>query len=358
MRVDHLQRRFLAELDGGLVAHTFGDAESATDAVVGADLDAELEGLVGGAHRGFERTLDDRGGLFDLLGVKEIRTDGRVGADEGALVALDAAYRVPDGDAVGDGALLTEGDVLVHRAVEQLVLGEGAGREFVAVEAVDDFDVLVVIGVAAIGGDDLVDGEFDPLRIDGDLAEALGAFVDGGIVLLDDVHALLLKGLEDVLLHPLLGIGIGHDGGVEVEEGGLHGGVGVTAHAGFEGELVRVDDVELRLLFGEEVLHAVRHGLDEGLIVHGGVEQEGSAFLEVGDDVELEDIGVERAGDEVGVLDVVLAVNRLFAEAEVATGRAAGLARVVLEVGLGILSGRVADDLDGVLVRGDGAVGA
>ena len=53
----------------------------------------------------------------------------------------------------------------------------------------------------------------------------------------------------------------------------------MTAHAGFEGELIRVDDVELGFLFGQEVLHAVWHGGDEGGIVHVGVEKEGAAFL-------------------------------------------------------------------------------
>ena len=86
------------------------------------------------------------------------------------------------------------------------------------------------------------------------------------------------------------------------------------------------------------MLHAVRHGLDEGLVVHGGVEQEGTAFLQVRDDVELEDVGVKGAGDEVRVLDVVFGMDGLLAEAEVAASRTARFAGVILEVGLGILA--------------------
>ncbi len=48
----------------------------------------------------------------------------------------------------------------------------------------------------------------------------------------------------------------------------------------------------------------------------------------------------------------------VIAEAQVADGHAAGLLGVVLEVGLDVLVGVVADDLDGVLVGADGAVAA
>ena len=48
----------------------------------------------------------------------------------------------------------------------------------------------------------------------------------------------------------------------------------------------------------------------------------------------------------------------LIAEAQVADGDAAGLLGVILEVGLDVLVGMVADDLDGVLVGANGAVAA
>src|SRR5699024_9314263 len=48
----------------------------------------------------------------------------------------------------------------------------------------------------------------------------------------------------------------------------------------------------------------------------------------------------------------------LVAKAQVADGDAAGLLRVILEVGLDVLVGVVADDLDRVLVGADGAVAA
>jgi hypothetical protein len=51
-------------------------------------------------------------------------------------------------------------------------------------------------------------------------------------------------------------------------------------------------------------------------------------------------------------------MDRLFAEAEVRTGDAAGFAAIVLEIGLSVLVGRIADDLDRRLVGRNGAIAA
>ncbi len=64
------------------------------------------------------------------------------------------------------------------------------------------------------------------------------------------------------------------------------------------------------------------------------------------------------AGQEVGLVDQVGAADRLRAEAQVRDGHRAGLLRVVDEVALGVVVGRLADDLDRVLVGADRAVGA
>ena len=89
------------------------------------------------------------------------------------------------------------------------------------------------------------------------------------------------------------------------------------------------------------------------------VYKEHTAGLNVADDGEV--LGYVRrnvACDKVGLVDVVRALYLLVAEAQMADGNAAGLLRVVLEVCLNVLVGVVADDLDGVLVRADGAVAA
>ena len=88
------------------------------------------------------------------------------------------------------------------------------------------------------------------------------------------------------------------------------------------------------------------------------VEQEAAVRLELVDNVVFRQVRLVVAGDEVGAADVVGGADRLLAEAQMALRDAEGLLRVVLEVRLTVHVGRVADDLDGVLVRADRAVGA
>ena len=89
------------------------------------------------------------------------------------------------------------------------------------------------------------------------------------------------------------------------------------------------------------------------------VEKERAARLYVVDDlVSLQDVGRVVACDEVCLGDVVRALDRSVAEAQVRDGHAAGLFGVILEVSLYVLVGVVADDLDGVLVCADGSVAA
>ena len=64
------------------------------------------------------------------------------------------------------------------------------------------------------------------------------------------------------------------------------------------------------------------------------------------------------AGNKVSLVDVVGALDRLVAKAQVRDGDTAGLLGVILEVCLYIFIGVVADNLDGVLVRTNSTVAA
>ena len=88
------------------------------------------------------------------------------------------------------------------------------------------------------------------------------------------------------------------------------------------------------------------------------VEQEGGAGLGGLQHVDAFQEGELVAGDEVGLGDQVAGADRLGAEAQVGGGDGAGLLRIVDEVALGEVVGLFADDLDGVLVRADGAIRA
>ena len=64
------------------------------------------------------------------------------------------------------------------------------------------------------------------------------------------------------------------------------------------------------------------------------------------------------ASHEIGLVDVIRALDRLVTESQVGNGNAAGLLGVILEVCLDIFVGVIADNLGGVLVRTDGTVAA
>ena len=64
------------------------------------------------------------------------------------------------------------------------------------------------------------------------------------------------------------------------------------------------------------------------------------------------------AGNEVGLVDIIGALDGLVTETQMADGDAAGLLGVILEICLNILIGMVADNLNGVLVCADSAVAA
>ena len=178
------------------------------------------------------------------------------------------------------------------------------------------------------------------------------------MVHVDDVLALLQVGVGGGVLHVLDSLRLGHDLR-QREEGGLQDGVGALAHADFLGQVNGVDGVDLDVVLGNVALGSGIEVMVQLLVAPLAVDQEHAAGLYVADDGEaLGDVGGHVAGHEVSLVDVVRRLDGLVAEAQVADGHAAGLLGVILEVGLNILVGMVADDLDGVLVGADGAVAA
>ncbi len=256
-------------------------------------------------------------GLF--LGQSE-GTDGRVRADEGAVVALDALFGIPLGHGNRDAALLIGGSALLIGAVH-MVHKRGDGQA-VAVHLVDGhqdvLDHLDQLGLALEHGLVLLVLGVCPCGRNLDLDISGRAGVDGLPVLLDDVHALLGVGVLGGVLHILDGVGLGHDLG-EGEEGGLQDGVRALAHADLDGQIDGIDRVEL-----DVVLRDVALGLGVQVVLQLGqiplaVDEEHAARLDVVDDLEaLGDVGRVMAGDEVGLVDVVRALDGLVAEAQVA----------------------------------------
>ncbi len=112
------------------------------------------------------------------------------------------------------------------------------------------------------------------------------------------------------------------------------------------------------MLLGEQLLHGGGQTLFELFLGPRAVEQEHAAFLQILDHVIHGDIGGIVAGDEVRSINLIRALDRVLAEAQVADSQTAGLLGVICEVCLSIHVGVVADDLDRVLVGADSAVRA
>ena len=301
------------------------------------------------------------GGVLGLLLSEGIGPDGGVGADIGALVALDALGLIPLGHADGHAALLIGGSALAEGTV-LVAVGKGGDGQAVAVHAAhglhDLLDHLHGGGVALhVLGHGLVLGVL-PGGGHLKLVERGGAHVDGLVVHIHHVLALLQVGVGGGVLHVADGLRLGHDLG-QLEEGGLEDGVGALAHADLDGQVDGVDGVDLDVVLGDVALGHGGHVVIQLLVRPLAVDEEHAAVLHVADHGEaLDDVGGHVAGDKVGLVDVVGGADGLVAEAQVADGYAAGLLGVVLEVGLHVLVGVVADDLDGVLVGAHGAVAA
>ena len=304
--------------------------------------------------------LGGLGSVLSLLGGQREGTDGSVGADIGALVALDALGAVPGGNGHGYAALLIGGGAQLKLAVH--MVHKGGNGQAVAVHLAHGLqDLLHHLHKLGLTLQGLVLGlvhSIGPIGGDIDLLEGGGAQVDGLVVHIHHVLALLqIRGLG-LLLHVADGVLLRHDLG-QGEEGGLENGVVALAHADLDGQVNGVDGVELDVILGDVALGIGLQMMVQLVHIPLAVDHEHAAGLDVIDHLEaLGDIAGVVAGHKVGLVDIIRRTDGLITEAQMADGDAAGLLGVVLEVGLHILVGMVADDLDRVLVCADSAVAA
>ena len=142
------------------------------------------------------------------------------------------------------------------------------------------------------------------------------------------------------------------------EEAGLHDRVDPAAHAGVLRDLDRVDHVELQFLLDQVRLDLARQLVPDLVGTERRVQEEDPARDRLARHVVLVEEDELVAGDEVRPLDEVRGTDLPRPEAQVRDRDRAGLLRVVDEVALGVVVRLLADDLDRVLVRADGAVAA
>ena len=359
----HLQ--VVARLDGH---HVEGLALRVLAVADGTDLDAQAAAgaivrghLVGHAMAGGEVLALDGGGLETrrgggepLLGV-DLGADGGMGADQGTLATLGTEVLVPLGQFQGDAAFLEAGGGRRPGAVG----GHEAHRQTVPLVGHEHGGDLAHKG-RGLGGHHRgpVEGTGD-LVGDGHPMQPRQGGVDGGEVTLQQPLTLAAIGL----LHRLLDAGDGlvplQDAG-DGEKGGLHDGVDAPPHAGATGDAVGVDDVQAQPLVDDLALHAPWQFVPDPLRRGGGVEQEGGAGSGLVQHVVTAEKDRLMAGDEAGlaIAHQIAATDGLGPKAQVGDGDGPGLLGVVLEIPLAEVGGLLGDDLDGVLVGGDGAVGA
>jgi hypothetical protein len=124
------------------------------------------------------------------------------------------------------------------------------------------------------------------------------------------------------------------------------------------GQCVGVDGEEAELLVDDSLLHLARQVVPYLVGREWGVQQERRARCRVFEHVDLVDELELMAGDEPGAIHEIRRSDGARARSQMRNGDRARLLRVVDEVALGEEVCFLADDLDGVLVGADGAVGA
>ena len=291
---------------GGALAY----ADAATGAVFGVDLDAHEGTFLDLFALPFTRG-EGFGCALEGFGFEGLDADGGVWAGDGAEGASDTGFGVPDGDFAGDAAFFP-----LRGCGREVSVGvEGAGGEgfaFVLEELGHDvFDIVRRLGEIGVEAVELPYGAGNL-----DLVEVFDGGVDGGIVFLDDGLTLLGVGLLGGLFDFGDGFFFGEYAG-EFEEAGLHDGVDAGAHSGGFGDLACVDDEESNFLvddlllgFGGDVIPCLVGGV-------WAVEEEGGAFLGVGEDVFFLDEAELVAGHEVRALDEVCALDGFLSESQV-----------------------------------------
>ena len=308
------------------------------------DLDAELVLL------GLAQPLLPFHARCGGLGLRrEERTDHGVRADIGALVALDTVLDLPLGNIHGDAALLVGGRAILPRTV--LTARESRYRQVIALQPVDRLDDLThEFGTRSVR--DMCEAlvvDLCPFGRHLDLDHGVAAGVDGRIVHVDDVLALLAVGFQDGMLH-LVDSLVERDDVGDLEECRLHDGIRTRTQPELGGDLRGVDDIEIDLVLGQIGFHMVgQRGAGGSRVVHR-VEQERTAGFQPFQHVVLVDVRRHVAGHEVGRGDQVGRSDRQVAETQVRRGVTARLLRVVREICLAIFVRRAADDLDRVLV--------
>ena len=192
---------------------------------------------------------------------------------------------------------------------------------------------------------------------DHDLVQRGQGLVYRGVVPDDDVAAAAAVGLGDRRLDRRDRL-IPRQHAGDGEEAGLQDGIDPAGQAGRAGDLGGVDHVQREPLGQDLLLDRAGQAGPDAVAGVRAVQQDGRAGRSPAQHIHpLQQLSLVDAHEQC-VMDEIGSADRGRPEAEVGDGLRAGLLRVVDEVSLGVQARVAAEDLDGVLVRADGAVRA
>ena len=241
-------------------------------------------------HRSFNaevHTLHSCGSLH-LDGVECVETsqflvgenegsDGSVRTNECTLVTLDTVVFVPNRNESLHAALLVGGCSVLPRAVNGVVLHKVRNLQQVAGLSIDGANKLFHESGSLVGLGSLV-GEVCPFRVNGQLF-VFATTVNGSIVHVHNVFALLAVRLHDELLHLFNGQLNGNNTG-DAEESRLQDGVGAVAQSNFLCNLGGVDVIDGDVVLCEHALHLVGDEVNQFVALEDGVQQERAILLQ------------------------------------------------------------------------------
>ena len=294
-------------------------------------------------------------GALGFIGADQVGTDDRMGAHEGAAVALDAGIRLPAGRAHRDTALFEGGQAHLDAAV--LIAGEGADGQVIALLGVHrEQDAAHHVGqIRPVHL--LLQGRIRPLGRNRHLHHVGHALVDGGVVHGHDLFALGTVGADHGVLHLLHRLVLGHQT-ADLEERRLQHHVHPLAQANAGGNALGVDGEQPHVAACQGALHGAWQTLVQLIGSPGGVQQEHAPGLDLGGHVVLVHVALVVAGHQIRPLHVVGGADGLGRKAQMGLGHAEGLLGVVLEVGLGVQVGEVSQNGNGIVGGAHRAVAA
>ena len=352
MLLDRAQVDALA-LDLALVVgRTRDHAEATTRAVVGRDLHCQRHARHVTAAERF-RLQHARIGELELVRFVDLHPDRSMRAHDRALATIDAQVRFPDGDLGRHRALLdVRGAGREHAIGRQRAHGQQVAfaRQHPGGHPLNEVGDFTRNGRPAMlggrhGGPDGYGEQVGQRRVD-----------RGNVALHDDVAPLAVGRRDRILQTGDRLIGRQHIG--KCEEARLHDRVDAPGETRGLGNRSCVDRMEVQAALDHDLLRLDRQAVPDLFGRIRTVDQHRCPRRGDAQHVHaLEEAPLVHT-DEGGPVDQVGAVDRFRVEPQVTDRHRPRLLRVVDEVGLHDQIGVLADDLGGVLVGADGAVGA